>query len=297
MQRPHGRGRMPIAGQVHEGGQQVHQRHVRGHARGRKALGHGHDQRHAHRRLVKALLEPHATLAQHLAVVAAEHHHGVLIQAGFFQHIQNAADLFVHVIDHAVVSVAGAAHLFGRDAVNVLRVGHVQPLAVFVLVFKGNGWHARVVNVLVAVQIPMALRGHKGRVRVGVRDGQKKRFVLWRTRQVVQALRALVFHLVVVVDLHAAHARAGFQHRAHAHPGGTVGRALEPVGRPSKVGGVNVSGQAFFKAMQLVGADEVHLAAQNGAVADVAQVVRHGRHGSRKFAGVVVSGNRMRQAA
>ena len=123
---------------------------------------------------------------------------------------------------------------------------------------------------------------------MGVRDGQKKRFVTRRARQVVQALRAFVFDLVVVVDLHAANAGPCFQHRAHTHAGWPVGGAFEPVGSPRKVCWVNVGGQALVKTMQLICSNEMHLAAQNCAVTRLAQVMRHGWRSRCKLGRIVI---------
>ena len=131
---------------------------------------------------------------------------------------------------------------------------------------------------------------------MGVRDGQKKRFVTRRACQVVEALSALVFDLVVVVDLHAANAGTSFQYRAHTHAGWPEAGAFEPVGRPGKVGRVNVGGQAFVKAMQLICPNEMHLAAQNCAVTRLTQVVRHGGRGRCEFGCIVISTQGMRQA-
>ena len=46
-----------------------------------------------------------------------------------------------------------------------------------------------------------------------------------------------------------------------------------PVGGPRVIAGVDVGGEAFFKPVELIGSDEVHLAGQAGAVAELAQIV------------------------
>ncbi|MNP49742.1 hypothetical protein D3C76_1439490 [compost metagenome] len=70
-----------------------------------------------------------------------------------------------------------------------------------------------------------------------------------------------------------------------------------PVHRPAVVGGVDIAGQAFFVAMQLVRAAEVHLARQGGAVAEAAQVVGVGRYVGGEIGGIVVGANLARQLA
>lgn len=73
--------------------------------------------------------------------------------------------------------------------------------------------------------------------------------------------------------------------------------ALRPIGRPGEIGRIDVGRQPFFAAMQLIRTDEVHLPAQDRAVAGIAQVVRHRWNGRREFAGVVVGLDGMRQPA
>jgi hypothetical protein len=117
-------------------------------------------------------------------------------------------------------------------------------------------------------------------------------------REVVQALHREVLDLVVVVDLQAAHARSGLQHVVHADAGWlVVGRPDGPVRRPGEIGGVDVGGEAFLVAVQLVGADEVHLAGQDRAVAGRREGMRERRHRRRQLAGVVVGADGGRQPA
>ena len=56
---------------------------------------------------------------------------------------------------------------------------------------------------------------------------------------------------------------------------------VRPIGRPAEVGRVDVGGAPFFEAGKLVWPDEVHLAAEHGAIAGGAQIVR-GDDGGRK---------------
>src|SRR5688500_4073734 len=56
-----------------------------------------------------------------------------------------------------------------------------------------------------------------------------------------------------------------------------------PVGSPAEVSGEDVRREPLLEAVQLVGADEVHLPAQAGPVALEPEVVREGRDGRRKL--------------
>ena len=65
-----------------------------------------------------------------------------------------------------------------------------------------------------------------------------------------------------------------------------------PIGGPCEVGGVDVGGYAFFETVQLVGADEVHLAREHGAIPGKAQVMGKCRRGGGKLARVIPRADR-----
>ena len=118
-----------------------------------------------------------------------------------------------------------------------------------------------------------------------------------KTREIVQLLHAGELHLLVVVDLHAAHADTGVHHRPHVDPGGPIALARDPVRRPGEVGRVDVGGDALVEPVELVRTDEVHLAAQHGVVVPVPQVVGQRRHRRRHLDGVVPHGDGVGVAA
>jgi hypothetical protein len=94
---------------------------------------------------------------------------------------------------------------------------------------------------------------------------------------------------LIVVDLEGAGGDAGFAHRLHVVPpfvDALVGQL--PIGRPGVVGGVDVGGQPFLEAVELVRPDEMHLARQAGAVAGGAEIMREGRNRGGELAGVVI---------
>ena len=166
----------------------------------------------------------------------------------------------------------------------------VQPAAVLVQLLHRDRPHRRQVDVVVTVLVPVVRRGRERRVRVGGGDDQEERIVLRVPRQIVEFLDAVELDLVVVVDLQAAHALAGLHHRAEADPGRAVLRLVGPVRCPGEVGRVDVSGEPLLEAVELVWADEVHLAAEDGVVAEIVGVVGHRRPLRRELDRVVPGG-------
>ena len=61
-----------------------------------------------------------------------------------------------------------------------------------------------------------------------------------------------------------------------------------PVGGPSVIAGVDIGGEAFLEAVKLVGSDEVHLAGEARAVAELAQIVGERGNGGRELRSVVI---------
>ena len=67
------------------------------------------------------------------------------------------------------------------------------------------------------------------------------------------------------------------------------------VGGPAEIRGVDVRCQAFLETVQLVGANEMHLARETGLVARTAQVMRVGRGRGAELGRIVVDAGRRRQ--
>lgn len=117
------------------------------------------------------------------------------------------------------------------------------------------------------------------------------------TDMVKQILLGFEHHLFVEIQLIGAHARPGLQHRRHVVvPGGAHVRLI-PVHRPAIVGRVDVAGEAFFIAVQLIWPAEMHLARQCRAVTEAAQVVGISGYIGGEIGGVVVGANLARQLA
>ena len=260
--------RVAAGGHVHKGRQEVHQRDQLAHPARGEGAGLAHDHGHARGPLEEGLLVPHAPLAQHLAVIADEDDDGVVRQPGGAHRLHDAPDLVVDVGAHAVVGVPGGTNVLFGHGVQMRSVRVVEPPTVLVELLHRNRVHRRHVDVVVAIHVPVVRGGRERRVRVGEGDDQEERIVLRVPRQIVDFLDAVELDLVVVVDLQAAHALAGLDDRAEADSGRAVLRLVGPVRCPGEVGRVDVGGEPLLETMELVRADEVHLAAQDGAVAE-----------------------------
>ena len=125
---------------------------------------------------------------------------------------------------------------------------------------------------------------------------QKGRRSLARAR-LNSARRAAKDHFIVEIDLVGTRAWACLRHRVHRVIPARALCEVEPVWRPAEVGRVDVRGEAFLKAVQLVCAAEMHLAAENRLIAAKAQVMREGWDLRGKLCRVVVSADRRRQTA
>ena len=115
-------------------------------------------------------------------------------------------------------------------------------------------------------------------------------------RQVVNLARRLVGHGVVIFHLVAGFRHARTRDRPHVviPPVDTFAR-LAVIRRPAKVGGVDIGGQAFLEPVQLIGADEMHLARQAGLIARTPQMVGVGGHARRELCRVVIDARGRRE--
>ena len=150
----------------------------------------------------------------------------------------------------------------------------------------------------VFVEVPVFAAGDEGVVGVGEAGGQAPGAGVKAAGQVVDLLHGLMADVVVVFELvgDLGHARARHGPQVVIPPvDAFAGFAV--VGGPAEIGGVDVGGQAFLKPVQLVGADEVHLAGQGGVVAGAAQVVGVGRDVRGELGGVVIDPGAARQGA
>ena len=284
--------------QLEQRRRQVEQRDRLGDAARRDPAGRGDDQRHARGRLEEGHLVPEPALAQHLAVVGGEEHDRVVAQAGLRERAEHLADALVGVADRRVVGVARAAHLLAGQ-LHVVDARHVaQPDAVRIGLIARDRCDRRRRDRRRVVEVPVTRPQLPRVVRTGERDAQEERPSGGIAREVVQLANCAVADLVVVVHLHRRRADPGRQHALHrVVPGQALRQRRTPVRRPVQVGGVDVGREPLLEAVQLVGADEVHLAAQARVVARRTETVRHGRLGGAQLGRVVVDADARREPA
>ena len=253
------------AGELGEGGQDV-EGGDRGVVAAGGEAGGGEHQRHAGGGLAEAHLEPEAALAEHVAVVGEEDDGGVLGHAGAVEDGEDLADLLVDVADVGEIGAAGAADVLGGDREGVEVAGAHQALAVRVLRRRrGSAADLGVEGGAVGVEVPEARAGDVGVVRVGEADGQAPGARVVAAGEVVELGGGVVGDLVVVFELVGDLGGAGAGDRAEGVVPPVDALAGPGVVRgPAEVGGVDVGGQPLLEAVQLVGADEVHLAREAG---------------------------------
>ncbi|MCY1238204.1 hypothetical protein D9M72_509290 [compost metagenome] len=117
-------------------------------------------------------------------------------------------------------------------------------------------------------------------------------------RQLVELLVGEEGDLVVIFHLVGDLGDAGAGDRAEiVVPPVDALAGLAIVWRPAEIGRVDVGRQPFLEAVQLVRADEMHLARQRRVVAGAAQVVCIGRDRGLVLGGVVVDAGAARQLA
>ena len=261
--------RAPVCRRVEHGRQQIDEGYQLADAAGRVGPRLADDQRHADGPLEERLLVPHAALAEHFAVVADEDDDRVVGKTGRLHGVHDPADFVVDVGDHAVVGVTGRPHLLVGDGMQMATVPVVEPATVLVQLLDGNGRNRGHVDVVVVVLIPIPGRGDERRVRVCEGNHQEERIVPGITRKVVDLLKAEVLDFVVVVDLQAADALSGLHDGQEADARRPVLGLVGPVGSPHEIRRIDVRSQPFPEAMELVRTDEMHLAAENGAVTEI----------------------------
>ena len=139
------------------------------------------------------------------------------------------------------------------------------------------------------IKVPVFAAGDEGVVRVGKADGQAPRARVSPAGEVVKFLAGLMGHVVVVFQLvgDLGHARARHRPQVVIPPVDPFPR-FAIVRGPAEIGRVNVGGQAFLKAVKLVGADKMHLAAKGSLVSGAAQVVGIGRDVRGKLGRIVI---------
>ncbi len=139
------------------------------------------------------------------------------------------------------------------------------------------------------VEVPVFLARDIGIMRMGEADRQHPGPRIKTARQVVDLRPGLMGNVVIVFQLvgDLGHPGAGDRPHVVIPPVDPLAR-LAVVRGPAEIGGVDVGGQPFLEPVQLVGADEMHLARQRGEVARPAQVVGIGGDVRAELGGVVI---------
>ena len=229
-------------------------------------------------------------------MVGHQHHHGVIAQAEVRQRRKESACPFIDVGDIAVIGATCPTHIILVDD----RIGHVADM------HQSSGMRVRGCrqarawqgNLRVGIKIPVLAPGHVRVVRMGEAGDEEERPTVVGAGSIMQGTDGRISYLVVVEELvrHLRHAGAGDARHVVVPP---VDALLEagPVGSPAEVGRVDVSGPAFLEAVQLVRTDEMHLAAQDGAIPGSPQVVSDRRHRTGEVRCIVVAPGSGRQLA
>ena len=215
-----------------------------------------------------------------------------------FQCGDQLAQKIVDIGDVGVIAVAGGAEIgvghrvvsHGRDIIEALAVR-----------IEGASLHARhlgQVDVLVAVEVP-EFRARRIRVmRVGEGGHEAEGFFGLEAGVVIDFADGEEGGLVIELKLVGDLGDAGLQHARHVvvPPIDAFLRQV-PVRRPAEVSGIDVGGEALLQPVQLVGADEMHLAGQRCAVTGQPEIVRPGGNGGGELGGIVIDAGARRQQA
>ena len=168
-----------------------------------------------------------------------------------------------------------------------------------VLPIEGDEADLGIERLAVFVEVPILPARDVGVVRMAEGYGQAPRpriRLVGMARQLVELLRREEGDLVVIFDLVGGFGDAGAGDRAEiVVPPVDALAGLAVVGRPAEIGRVDVGGEPLLEAVQLVGADEMHLAGQARVVAGGAQMMRVGRDVGSELGGIVVDAGARRQ--
>ena len=113
---------------------------------------------------------------------------------------------------------------------------------------------------------------------MGKADRQAPRPHILFARQIIELAGGLIGNFIVIFQL-----VRGFANTSAGDAAKVVIPPFNPftrptiIGGPAKIGRIDIGGQPLFEAMQLVGADKMHLSGQACLVSTTAQVMSIGR--------------------
>src|SRR5271166_6734289 len=137
----------------------------------RDPAGAGDDERDAARALEEAHLVPESALAEHFAVIAHDDDDRILREAARAKRLHESTEVVVDIGDRAQIGAARVAHLSLGDRLRVHRADVAQAARVGIERLGGARGHG---DVLVEIEVPIALRHGERIVRVGERSHEQE---------------------------------------------------------------------------------------------------------------------------
>ncbi len=231
-------------------------------------------------------------------MVGGQRDNGVVCKTAGRECLKQLADQAVDIGNIGIIAVAGAADIGLGDLIIVDRGDIIEAAAVRIERIIGNGRHARHVDIVIAVEVPEFLARGIGIVRMGEGHGEAE----WRAFAIADMVENSAHgekrHLVVIFELIGDLGNARLLDGGHVVvPPVDAFLRLRPVRRPAEISRINIGGEPFLESMELVGADEMHFAAQAGTIALKPEVMCEGRYCGREFRGVVINAAVRRQQA
>jgi len=108
------------------------------------------------------LLEPHATLTLHVAMVRRKDHDGVVGEAGFIEHVHDPSDMVVDIADHAVIAMARTPAIIDGHRELVAALTEMQVAAEVIHLVEIERGDGRRFDVVGAIAVPIFLADHIG---------------------------------------------------------------------------------------------------------------------------------------
>ena len=174
---------------------------------------------------------------------------------------EDLADLVVDIGDVGEVALARAADLRLGDVEGPPVAGIHQALRMRILLVVWDAAPGRQQVFAVIVEIPVLAAGDIGIVRMGETHRQAPGPRVGAPREIIDLCNGLMRDIVVVFELIGDLGDTGARHGSEVVvPPVDAFARLAVVGRPAEIGRIDVGGQAFLEAVQLIGSDEMHLA-------------------------------------
>ena len=192
-------------------------------------------------------------------MVGADDDDGVIGLPRLGQRFEHKADLIIDKADRGVIGAARGQNLGVRHIIKIKPADMAQPQRMGVLGVLGN-IDARQADINAFIHIPIFALNGKGIVGMGEGGDEEKGAVILIAGNIIELAPGGEDHFLIEVDLVGADSGARAQHRIHRMIPMRAMIGPRPIGRPAEIGGVDVCRQPFFKAVHLIGTNEMHLA-------------------------------------